>query len=222
MDAEAERIGGLPRLRLWAEFLGLFIGVPLLMFAFFGQYPLLPVVLALGGVALLLLRVTPGYEIADLWRGGLKGSWPLVLGFFVACAASCIVTAWYLVPERLFSMPVERPGLWLLIMVAYPFASALPQELIYRPLFFRRYGQLFPNEATAVVMNALLFGLGHLFYQNPVTIGLTTLASAFFAIAYLRYGSFPLAFALHALGGQIVFTTGLGIFFYHGAVGAAP
>jgi hypothetical protein len=32
-------------------------------------------------------------------------------------------------------------------------------------------------------------------------------------------GSFAYAVVLHGLAGQIIFTSGLGIFFYHGAVG---
>jgi len=92
-------------------------------------------------------------------------------------------------------------------------------ELVYRPLFFRLYGRLFRSERWALVANAALFGLGHLFYMNPVTILSTMAAGAIFAAAYLRSQSFLLAVILHALAGQIVFTSGLGVFFYHGAVG---
>ena len=55
--------------------------------------------------------------------------------------------------------------------------------------------------------------------MNPVTIGLTVIAGWVMGWAYLRRRSFLLACVLHSVAGQIVFTVGLGRFFYHGAVG---
>ena len=40
-----------------------------------------------------------------------------------------------------------------------------------------------------------------------------------FAAAYLGRGGFALAVVLHAVAGAILFTSGLGGFFYHGAIG---
>ena len=197
---------------------GLFIGVPLVMLATFGLYPLFPVILALAGLAAALLWRTPGFRFRELLSGPVIGEWRLVIGVFLATAATCMAVAALLVPDQLFAIPLERPGLWIAIMVFYPLLSAAPQELIYRPLFFRRYGHLFPNERSAIAANAVLFGVGHLFYMNPVTILMTIFAGAIFAVAYLRHGSFLLACLLHGMAGQVVFTIGLGQFFYHGAV----
>ncbi|MEM9144701.1 MAG: CPBP family intramembrane glutamic endopeptidase [Pseudomonadota bacterium] len=208
----------LPRARLWAEFTALFIGVPILMAVFFGHYPLFGAILALTGVAAMLLAGTPGFRWAELRRLPGRGALLPGLGLVVLTAAACLAVASWLVPERVLEFPRNRPHLWAMVMIAYPFASALPQELIYRPLFFRRYGALFGTPAIACMVNALAFGLGHLFYMNPVTIGLTVLAGWVFALAYLRYG-FIAAVLLHAVAGQIVFTSGLGLYFYHGAVG---
>ena len=207
------------RLRLWAEALTLFLGVPIVMAATFGLYPLFPVILALAGVAAALLWRTPGFSFAELLRGPVLGEWRLIVVFALAGVIGCLAIAAVLVPDSLFAIPRERPRLWLLIMVVYPLLSAVPQELIFRPLFFRRYGGLFPNEGIAVGANAVAFGLGHLFYMNPVTILMTMAAGAVFGWAYLRHRSFLLACVLHSLAGQIVFTVGLGRYFYHGAVG---
>ena len=207
------------RLRLWAEALALFVGVPVVMAATFGLYPLFPVILGLAGVAALLLWRTPGFAMRELARGPVLGEWRLILGFTLAVGLGCLAIAAVLVPGALFAIPRHRPELWILIMTVYPLLSAVPQELIYRPLFFRRYGGLFPNEGIAVGANAVAFGLGHLFYLNPVTILLTMIAGAVFGWAYLRHRSFLLACVLHSIAGQIVFTVGLGRYFYHGAVG---
>ena len=112
--------------------------------------------------------------------------------------------------------------LWLLILALYPLLSAIPQELIYRPLFFRRYSVLFQNDGLALAVNSAVFGLAHLLYMNPVTIGLAAFGGLVFGWVYLRHGSVLLAMLLHALAGQLVFTSGLGIYFYHGAVGLQP
>jgi len=103
-------------------------------------------------------------------------------------------------------------------MALYPIFSALPQELIYRGLFFRRYGPLFGDGRRLVVANALAFGWGHLFYENWIAVTLSFVAGTVIGWAYWRTRSFPLAWALHAMGGMAVFTSGLGIYFYSGAV----
>mgnify|MGYP006269832469 CR=1 FL=1 len=206
-------------LRLWAEMLALFVGVPVAMAASFGLYPLFPVILALAGVAVLLLGLTPGFRFRELLRGPVLGEWRLILGFSLAVGLACVVIAAVLLPGQMFWIPLQRPELWVMIMVFYPLLSAVPQELIYRPLFFRRYGGLFPNEGVAVLANAVAFGIGHLFYMNPVTILMTAAAGVIFGWAYLRHRSFLLACVLHAIAGQIVFTVGLGRYFYHGAIG---
>lgn len=207
------------RTRLWAEFLGLFVGVPVVMAASFGLYPLFPVVLALGGVAALLLALTPGFSFAELTKGPVLGQWRLILGFTMAVAVLCTALVLVLVPGQFLAIPLYRPELWLMIMVLYPLLSAAPQELIYRPLFFRRYGRLFPGETAPIAVNALVFGLGHLFYMNPITIASTVVIGAMFGWVYVRTGSFMLVCVLHGLAGQLVFTLGLGRFFYHGAIG---
>lgn len=205
--------------RLWLEFAILFAGVPVAMAVFFGQYPLFPVLIGLTAVALVLLWLTPDFELKELLRGPVLGEWRIIVGFTLATAAVCAAVALTLVPQRFLSMPLYNTGFWLMLMVVYPIASALPQELIFRPLFFRRYGRLFPNVGTAVAVNAVAFGLGHLFYMNWVTITMTAFGGAVMGWAYMRHRSFLLAWLLHSIGGQIIFTAGLGIYFYHGAVG---
>jgi membrane protease YdiL (CAAX protease family) len=119
----------------------------------------------------------------------------------------------------LLYIPRHMPWLWLIILVLYPIVSALPQELIFRVLFVERYRTLFPHPGLLITANALCFGLAHLFYGNWPALLLSALGGAVFAWAYTVRHSFTYAFILHSLAGQIVFTSGLGIFFYHGAVG---
>lgn len=217
-----EPIAGGRRLRLWGEWIALFVLVPLAMTAFFGRYPLFPVLLAFAMLALALLAVTPGFRPPELLRWPRPAPWPLILGFTLLSAGLVAALVLLLVPDRLLALPRERPGLWMLVLVLYPVFSALPQELIFRALFFHRYGALFGTRQTGLWVSALAFGLAHLFYQNWVAVGLSALAGLVIGWAYLRHGSVLLAVLLHAVGGQLVFTLGLGVYFFHGAIGHAP
>jgi membrane protease YdiL (CAAX protease family) len=176
------------------------------------------VLLGATALALVLLALTPGFAWSELWRGRGGYDW----GYVVLVAAGTAVVAglliWWLVPGQAFAVPRRATGLWLMILLLYPFVSALPQELLFRPLFFRRYGMLFPDRRLAVATNGLVFGLAHLMFWNWVALALTAAGGMIFAQAYLGRGGFALAVGLLAACGAIIFTSGLGTFFYHGAV----
>ncbi|MEM8753671.1 MAG: CPBP family intramembrane glutamic endopeptidase, partial [Pseudomonadota bacterium] len=174
------------RARLWAEFLALFAGVPVLMAATFGLYPLFPVIIGLAFVAATLLQITPGWRWSMLWKGPVFGEWRVIAVYGAATLATCLAVVFALVPGRFLELPTYRPELWLMIMVLYPILSAFPQEVIYRSLFFERYGGLFPNDWTAIVANGVAFGFGHLFFDSWVTIAMTGCGGAIMGWAYLR------------------------------------
>ncbi|WP_340110255.1 CPBP family intramembrane glutamic endopeptidase [Pikeienuella sp. HZG-20] len=211
-----------PRARLWAEFICLFVGAPLAAAAAFGRFPLFPALIGFTLIGCGLLAVTPGWRWRALLRGPVFGEWRLILGFALVTAAAALALTLALRPDRLFALPLSRPDLWLMILLLYPILSALPQELVFRALFFERYGALFPNRAAAVAMNGAVFALAHLFFANWVAIAMTGFGGAIMGWAYIRRGAFGLALVLHTLAGWIIFTAGLGVYFYHGAIGAAP
>ena len=222
MQRAAPRIETAPRAQLWAEFALLFVAAPVAMAFFVGAFPLFGALFAFTVLALLLLARTPGFRPRQLVDGQALRHWRLIVAYTLATAAVCFGLVMLLVPERLLELPHYRPDLWLKIMLFYPLLSALPQELIFRALFYRRYGHLFAGPNAALAANAAAFAVAHMFYQNPVAIGLTFVGGVIFAVAYQRTGSFLLALILHAIGGQIIFTSGLGIYFYHGAIGHTP
>lgn len=210
------------RARLWIEFLALFIGTPLLMTATFGLYPLLPVVILLSILAGALLHATPGWSWSMLRRGPVFGEWRVIFIYFAATLATSLTVVFAFVPDRFLELPTYRTELWLMIVFMYPIVSAFPQEVIFRSLFFERYGGLFPNDWTAIAANGFVFGFGHLFFDSWITIAMTGCGGAIMGWAYLRHRAVGLPWLLHAISGQIIFTVGLGVYFYHGAVGAAP
>jgi len=113
----------------------------------------------------------------------------------------------------LFIFPKTNFKLWLIVIFIYPFLSVIPQELVYRVFFFQRY---FPNINRfyfPVFLNLVVFAYGHLVFSNMHAIIITAIVSPIFTYAYLKK-SFLTCVILHTLGGQIIFTLGLGKFFF--------
>ena len=115
--------------------------------------------------------------------------------------------------DLLFIFPKNNFELWLLVILIYPFLSVIPQEIVYRVFFFQRY---FPNERSfyfLTLLNMIVFSYGHIVFNNVHAILITAIVSPVFTYAYLKK-SFFTCIILHALGGQIIFTLGLGKYFF--------
>lgn len=206
------------RLRLGVEFAALFIAVPLIMALGLPASALWSGLTAMLVVAIGLLSISDGFSWRSLLARPVVATWWGLALFVLATGAITIALVLWLRPYSLFSLPRHNAELWLLILCLYPFLSALPQEIVFRALFFGRYGLLFPSARVAIGVNAGAFSLAHLFFWNWPALVLTAAGGAIFAWAYREKRSFLFAWLLHTLAGQIVFTSGLGMFFYHGAV----
>ncbi|SDF45944.1 CAAX protease self-immunity [Limimonas halophila] len=214
------RLDEVPATRRAVEFAALYVAIPVVHVVYFdalGTFLPLAAMVLCGAV---LLAVTPGFRWRELVDPrGLRAWLPYAGGFIAVAAAVILGFTLVLVPGQLFHLPLHETRLWAAIMLIYPLASVLTQELIFRPLFFRRYAPLFGSDAAAIVANAAVYALVHAFYQNWVAIVLTFGAGLIFGWTYRRSGSFPLVVLMHAVAGQLVFTIGLGVYFYHGAIG---
>ena len=217
MSADAMRPGAV---RLWAEFIALYIGAPLALWVFLPYLNLFASIAGVTVIGVLLLIRTPGFEARELLDvGRLRETWPLVLGLSLVTAVVIFPLAYGIMGERFLGLYYQQPGLLLMIWLLYPWFSVLGQEILYRPLFFKRYGGLFPSETIAVLANALLFAFAHAFFERWITFFLTLGGGLIFAVIYTRTKSFSAVFVLHWIAGGIVFTSGMGWYFYHGAIG---
>ncbi len=203
-------------LRLRAEFAVLYLGAPLVMALVLPPRAMFPALFAVTCVGLWLLHRTPGFSWAGLLRGRVH--WAEVAGFAALCAAVSGAVVWATAPGAAFALVHANPALLAMILALYPVLSALPQEVVFRPLFFRRYGGLVPAGWPGIVLNAALFSLAHLLYWNWIVAAMTFAGGLAFARAYQLQQSFPQAVVLHAVAGWVIFTFGLGIFFYTGNV----
>ncbi len=209
----------LSRVRLQAEFGFLFVAVPVAHVVFFDTFgPFLPLGFVFVAAA-ALLAVTPGYRWISVIDVRRPGRWlPLTIALSTVCAAVTLGIAMLLVPERMFDFPRYNPDRFLLVISLYPFLSVLGQEVAYRLLFFERYRGLFANDWTAIAASAFFFALAHAFYFNWVAVILSFAGGLAFAWAYVRTRSFPAVWIFHSIAGQVLFASGLGVYFYHGAI----
>ncbi len=206
------------RARLWTEFVGFFVLTPLAVALFVPPSSMFTVLFAVTALGVLLLHVTPGFAWNDVARGWDRIDWRAVALFGTATLAAALAVVLVAAPGNLFGLARANPALMAMVVLLYPFLSALPQEIVFRPLFFRRYGPILPPLRPAILLNAALFALAHLMYWNWVVAAMTFVGGLVFAWAYEARRNFPMAVVLHALAGVIVFVVGLGIFFYSGNV----
>ena len=199
-----------------AELVALFVLLPLLIRAGLLPLPRLAILAAVAGGAVLVLQREPDFMLASLWAGPLRGEWRgLLLRSAVAGLVIAALVLW-LAPARLLALPQERPSRWLLGLVLYPFLSAWPQEVLYRAFFFRRYAVLFGTPGALVVGSGVAFALLHLVYPNPVAPLLSLPAGLILAWRYGRHGRLGPVWLEHVLYGLLLFSLGLGQFFYDG------
>jgi membrane protease YdiL (CAAX protease family) len=104
------------------------------------------------------------------------------------------------------------------LVLVYSAISAPPQEFVYRKFFFERYRSLFNSPGRLILVNALSFGLGHAVYGNWIAPVLSTFGGLLFAYRYHRTGFTLVVGIEHALWGNFIFTSGIGWYFYSGAI----
>lgn len=204
------------KIGLWAECTTLFAVLP-------GAYALgeftVPKLTVLGAVTFFCLAVLAGKGIR--WRRefrfqAVRPFLPLLLVRLglVTAGATCLTLI--LIPDHLLAFPTERPGLWLAVMALYPLLSALPQEIIYRTFFHRRYTTLFGNGPALLLASSLAFAFLHVIYGNTAAVLLSLGGGILLGTTYEHRRSLAAAWLEHAGYGMIIFTVGLGRFFYSG------
>ena len=193
--------------------LELFVFFIILPISFLWSYPLpLKIAFALIGLMYIIIKLKKAnalhfnkrilYQNPDFWKR---------LGIQFVLLILITTTYVYLkAPDKLFSVPLKKPGLWVLILAIYTFLSVWPQEIIYRTFFFLRFENLFKNKWLFVLTNGLLFSLAHIFFRNILVLMLTFIGGLLFAYTYFTTRSTILTSIEHAIYGNWLFTVGMG------------
>lgn len=207
-----------PRLLLYIEFTAFYIMIPVACAFFLPADRLFEGLFVFMLVGLALLWATPGFRTVELLRGWRAiRLWP-VAGLAALTLVAGMIVMQVAAPERMFATLRDHPERMLAIAVLYPLLSALPQEIVFRALWFRRYRDILPDGHQGMLLNAAFFSLAHLMYWSSVVTVMTFVGGLAFAWAHSVRRSFPMAWVMHSIAGLIVFAVGLGIYFYSGNV----
>jgi uncharacterized protein len=205
----------------WFEMLILLIAPPWIYYANIWRPPLLVAIGVLGLIAAIILLSDPTFDRRQLWNmRAIKHEWKSLLCIYIAAIITSLAGVYYFEPDALFILIYNQPLLWLLVMLGYPLFSVYPQEILYRALFFHRYAGLFAGRMQALVVNAVLFAMAHVLFAHWLPLIATFVGGLLFGWRYQRRQSLGLAWAEHTLYGQLIFTVGLGSYFYHGSTAA--
>lgn len=213
-----------PRLarRLWLICeLGLFyIGAPLAMsWAIFAWHIPLFLVLqpVLIGFIVYLLWDDTFRILSEMSKGFSLRTLLSIFAWFAVLGGGIALATYLIFPHLFLGFPRYRPQLWLMVMLVYPVLSVVAQELVFRTFFFHRYGPLFRGHKwLAIVVNGAAFGFAHIIFGNIIAVLGTFVVGCLLAYRYYESRSFLAVWFEHSLYGCLVFTVGLGRFFFTG------
>ncbi len=205
--------------RMASEMLLLFGGMPLLVMLVRERFFMVAV---LWGSALALFGLVSkkeGFSFAGEWNLAEVGKGlPQVLFHFTVATPLLVAFSMVYEPESFFAFPRDHTGAWVAVMLLYPLLSVLPQEIIYRSFFFHRYEEWLGNTWMVLAVSAFSFGYMHAIFGNYVAIILSWFGGMIISRTYAQHRSLALACLEHSLYGCLVFTIGLGRYFFSGAV----
>ena len=95
----------------------------------------------------------------------------------------------------------------LVLLLFYLFFSVIPQELIFRFLFFHRYTDYF-NKYELLFLNSLVFSLCHVIYFDIYIFLFAFLGNLLFTFNYMKNKSLLLVIIEHFLIGQTLIILG--------------
>lgn len=205
-------------LYLTIEFLTLFILMPGVIYLLM-PLPVLPFLWLIALICYRLLRSDPHFDHQQLWNyPALKPHIKEIIILYALVSTFILLSMYLFIPDHFLSLIKTNPLLWLLIILFYPLLSVYPQELVYRTFFFHRYGHLFSSQARLIWGSAISFSFMHIIFHNYIAVILTLGGGWIFASIYARTHSTFVVSLVHILYGTLIFTAGLGEYFFHGTM----
>ena len=194
------------------EFLLFFIFIPFIANSYLENwYKIIPLFL-IAVFFTVLLRLDPEFDKRVFFRLDkyrLKKSVARV----IIVTILLIWFTWSVFPDLLLYYPRDDFEDYLITFILYPFASVIPQEIIYRVYYFHRYQKIVPEKYLLMLSNAIIFGLTHWIYGNWIAPIATFLVSWIFIFNYIKSKSLLNVSLEHYFYGLVMFTIGFGYFF---------
>ncbi|MBU0632587.1 CPBP family intramembrane metalloprotease [bacterium] len=164
--------------------------------------------------AYIILRRSKSFELLFHFD---KKEMGVILKRAVFIAPAIGVFTWLFYPELLFTFIKQHFLFWLFIMLLYPILSALLQEVLFRAFFEYRFASVIRNRQLFLLVNAIIFAYIHTVFGNAIAVTFSFLGSLLFMTTYQQSRSVLMSTIEHGLYGNLIFTLGIGQFFYHGA-----
>lgn len=218
--ANRPKAGKLKRSWLIVEMLVFFVGTPIAVYSLLYQFRV-PLFTLLPPVFLFFILLLT-FDRSFSWRETLGTGIRLIdLASIIAILAiagpAIALFAYNDVPQRFLAFPRYAYDIWVMVMIVYPLISVTTQEIMYRVFFFHRYRVLFAGDPQAgIVLNAVLFSFSHIIFQDVTTLIISFMGGLLFAWRYESSRSYWALVLEHAIYGNLIFTVGLGRYFYTG------
>lgn len=202
------------KILIWAEFIILFLGIPLLLVSGKIRHPssiLLPLVAGL----IIYFYLQKDFRFREFIRLQIPRKTWISQGIIVLLIGIVLtVGVWIFEPENLFNLPRGNWRIWIAMFFFYPIFSAYMQEVIYRLFLFKRYQVIFKSKIALILASAITFSYAHIVYFSVLSIVLTFLAGVYLAYVYHQTRSVLFVSILHGALGFFIFTVGLGQHFW--------
>lgn len=122
--------------------------------------------------------------------------------------------------SQFFRLPRDHPIATVVILMAYPWFSAYPQEITHRAFFFHRYAAVLPGRWAMICVNAVAFAWLHVPFLHWMALAVTLPGGVMFAWIYDRTRSTLACTIAHGVMGWWAFVVGLGWFVFTGSITA--
>lgn len=220
LGEEGAKAGKLKLVWLVIEMMAFFVATPIAVHSLLYEFRI-PLFTLLPPVFLFFILFLT-FDRTFSWRATLGKGVRLIdlasiLSLFAIAGPLIALFAYNDVPKRFLAFPRYAHDIWVMVMILYPLISVTTQEIMYRVFFFHRYRPLFAGDPQGgIVLNAVLFSFSHIVFQNVTTLIISFLGGLLFAWRYETSRSYWALVLEHALYGNLIFTVGLGRYFYTG------
>jgi hypothetical protein len=217
---EHERAGVLRRVWLTLEMIAIYALTPIAVYILLYHYhiPLFTLLLPVFATFIPLLLLDRKFSLRLTLKRGIRlRDLASIVAIFAVAGPAIALFAYHDRPASFLRFPRYAFETWIIVMILYPVISVTTQEIMYRVFFFHRYRVLFAGDPQgAIVLNAVLFSFSHIVFQNITTLIISFLGGLLFAWRYQSSRSYWALVLEHALYGNLIFTVGLGRYFYTG------
>ena len=198
-------------MKLWLEFISLFILVPLLIFCFRDQLApfAVPIILLVAIYSFVVLSRAGVIkkQIQKMRSHSLKDYQPMLI--FFGATSILILLLGFILGYFSIAEPLKQNRLYLILLILlYPLLSVIPQELVFRTFFFHRYRKLFNSLSGCATASGLCFGYAHIIYGNWTAVVLATIGGMLFSYRYMKTKATNIVVLEHSLWGIFIFIIG--------------